>query len=90
MLDLEWPYKRHTGIFAGTQRYAREQGWESTIDEYVAEKLPARRTKSIPYDGIIGRVTKRLAKRAARIGLPVVCRTSEFLYPHNPQTHTTS
>ena len=72
MLDLEWPYKRHTGIFAGTQRYAQEQGWESTIDEYVAESLPARRTKSIPYDGVIGRVTKRLAERAARIGLPVV------------------
>ena len=37
MLDLEWPYKRHAGIFAGTQQYAEEQGWESTIDEYVAE-----------------------------------------------------
>ena len=72
MLDLEWPYKRHTSTFAGTQRYAQEQGWESMIDEYVAESLPARRTKSIPYDGVIGRVTKRLAERAARIGLPVV------------------
>ena len=72
MLDLEWPYKRHTGIFAGTQRYAQEQGWESTIDEYVAEKLPARRTKSIPYDGVIGRATRKLVERAARLGLPVV------------------
>ena len=61
MLDLEWPYKRHAGIFAGTQQYAQEQGWESTIDEYVAEKLPLRRTKSIPYDGVIGRATKKLA-----------------------------
>ena len=60
MLDLEWPYKRHTCIFAGTQRYAQEQGWESIIDEYVAESLPAHRTESTPYDGIIGRVTKRL------------------------------
>ena len=72
MLDLEWPYKRHAGIFAGTQRYAQEQGWESTIDEYVAEKLPLRRTKSISYDGVIGRATKKLAERAARLGLPVV------------------
>jgi LacI family transcriptional regulator len=72
MLDLEWPYKRHTGIFAGTQRYAQEQGWESTIDEYVAENLPERRTKSIPYDGVIARATKKLAERAERLGLPVV------------------
>ncbi len=72
MLDLEWPYKRHAGIFAGTQQYAQEQGWESTIDEYVAEKLPLRRTKSIPYDGVIGRATRKLAERAARLGLPVV------------------
>jgi len=72
MLDLEWPYKRHTGIFAGAQRYAQERGWESTIDEYVAENLPARRTRSIPYDGVIGRVTGKLAERAARLGLPVV------------------
>jgi LacI family transcriptional regulator len=72
MLDLEWPYKRHTGIFAGTQRYAQEQGWESTIDEYVAEKLPARRTKSIPYDGVIARATSKLAQQAANLGLPVV------------------
>jgi len=72
MLDLEWPYKRHTGIFAGTQRYAQEQGWESTIDEYVAETLPARRTKSIPYDGVIARATSKLAQRAAKLGVPVV------------------
>ncbi|MBT3202123.1 MAG: substrate-binding domain-containing protein [Phycisphaerales bacterium] len=72
MLDLEWPYKRHTGIFAGTQHYAQEQGWESTIDEYVTENLPQRRTKSIPYDGVIARATSKLAERAARIGLPVV------------------
>jgi LacI family transcriptional regulator len=72
MLDLEWPYKRHTGIFAGTQHYAQEQGRESTIDEYVAENLRQRRTKSIPYDGVIAQATKKLAQRAARLALPVV------------------
>lgn len=29
MPDLEWSNKRQTGIFAGAQRYAEEQGWES-------------------------------------------------------------
>ena len=35
MLDLQWPYKRHAAIFAGTQRYAEEQGWYSIIDEFA-------------------------------------------------------
>jgi hypothetical protein len=30
-LELEWPYNRNAGIFAGAQQYAQEQGWESTI-----------------------------------------------------------
>ena len=72
MLELQWPFKRHTGIFAGAQHYAQEQGWESTIDDYVAEELPARRTKPLPYDGVIGRASKKLAERAERLGLPVV------------------
>jgi LacI family transcriptional regulator len=72
MLELEWPYKRHAGIFAGAQQYAQEQGWESTIDEFVAERLPVRRTKSLPYDGVITRASKKLAERAERLGLPVV------------------
>ncbi len=73
MLELEWPYKRHAGIFAGAQQYAEEQGWESTIDEYVTERLPARRTsRPLPYDGVIGRASEPLAQRAGRVGLPMV------------------
>lgn len=72
MLDLEWSYKRHASIFAGTQQYAQKQDWESTIDEFAYDTLPARKTKSAPYDGIIARATKQLAERAARLGVPVV------------------
>ena len=72
MLELEWPYKRHAGVFAGTQRYAEEQGWESIVDEYAYDTLPSRRTNWIPYDGIVARATKALAERATRIGVPVV------------------
>jgi hypothetical protein len=39
MLDLEWPYKRHAGVFAGTQRYAEEQGWKSIVDEYAYDEI---------------------------------------------------
>ena len=72
MLDFEWPYKRHAGIFAGTQQYARQQGWESIIDEFVAENLPARQTRSLPYDGVIARSSEKLATRTARLGIPLV------------------
>ena len=71
-LEWEWPYKRHAALFAGTQQYARQQGWESIIDEFVAENLPARRTKAIPYDGVIARETENLATRTARLGIPLV------------------
>lgn len=72
MLDLEWTYKRHTGIFAGAQRYAEEQDWESTIDDYVTEKLSSARIGALPYDGVIARAGKPLASRASKLGLPVV------------------
>lgn len=72
MLGLQWPYKRHADTFAGTQRYALEKDWESIIDEYVAENLPTRRTKVLPYDGIIARANKKLAERARRLGVPLV------------------
>ena len=72
MLDLEWPYKRHAGIFAGTQQYAQEQGWESIIDEYAEATIAKADMQSAPYDGIIARATRKLARRAARLKIPVV------------------
>ncbi|QDU25753.1 Xylose operon regulatory protein [Anatilimnocola aggregata] len=72
MLDLQWPLKRHAHIFAGTQRYADEQGWESLIDEYADEHLAEESLKSAPYDGVIGRVNAKLAACGQRLGLPLV------------------
>lgn len=72
MLELNWPYKRHTSVFAGTQRYAAEQGWESIVDEYAYDKLPLRRAKSMPYDGIVARATKALVEATARLEMPMV------------------
>jgi len=72
MLDLEWPYKRHAGVFAGTQRYAQERGWESVIDEYIDDTLLKSASKSIPYDGIIARTTRKLAVRAKRLKVSLV------------------
>ena len=72
MLDLQWPYKRHAGIFAGTQQYAEEHGWIPIIDEFVHNTLPARRGAAVRYDGIIARANRQLVARAARLGVPVV------------------
>jgi LacI family transcriptional regulator len=72
MLDIESAYKRHTGIYAGTQTYAQEQGWKTIIDEFAGDTLPARRGQSIPYDGVIARATVKLAERAARHQVPLV------------------
>jgi len=71
-LELKWPFERHAGVFAGTQRYAKPHGWRSIIDEFVAENLPDRPAKDLPYDGVIARANTKLADRAARLGLPLV------------------
>lgn len=71
-LDLQWPYKRHAGVFAGTQRYAREQGWHSIIDEFAHDTLASAQAKSSPYDGIIARANRPLAAQAERLGVPLV------------------
>lgn len=72
MLDLDRGYARHTGVFAGIQAYAHEQGWDLFIDEVADDTLPPRRTKDIPYDGVIARATRQLALRARRLSIPVV------------------
>ena len=72
MLDLVWPLKRHAHIFAGTQRYADEHGWESIIDEYAYEQLSQQSPNSLSYDGVIGRVNAKLANLGRQLGLPLV------------------
>ena len=73
MLDLDWPYGRHLGVFVGTQRYAGECGrWDCVVDEIADESLHVGRRKSPPYDGVIARVSARLADEAQRCRVPLV------------------
>lgn len=72
MLELEWPYRRHHEVFAGTHRYGQEQGgWKLIPDEYPEVTLESKRSEAT-YDGIIGRVTPRLAAAARAAGVPLV------------------
>ena len=71
-LDLMWPYKRHHGVFAGTQQYAEQCGtWDCSIDEY-AVKLLDPEYGGPPCDGIIARATPQLAAEAKRLSIPLV------------------
>ncbi len=73
MLDLEWPYKRHTDVFSGAVQYANEHGWTAIIDEFADETLRRMTSRaSCPYDGIIARVTPPLLEQARRWNLPLV------------------
>jgi LacI family transcriptional regulator len=71
-LELEWLQRHHTAIFAGAAKYARQQGWNLTIDEYVEESLTDLVPSDIPFDGIIARATEKLAHRAAHLQIPLV------------------
>lgn len=72
MLELQWPYKRHSEIFAGVQRYAEEHGWVSIIDEFAHDALRRKRGQSDRYDGIVARANHQLARRTLKLGVPVV------------------
>lgn len=81
MLDLRWPFKRHSEVFAGVQRYAEEHGWESIIDEFAHDTL--RRTRAAGrYDGIVARANHPLARYARKLGVPVV-----NVWPSSPACH---
>ncbi|MFO0866114.1 MAG: substrate-binding domain-containing protein [Gemmataceae bacterium] len=72
MLDLQWPYKRHSEIFAGIQRYAEQHGWVSIIDEFAHDTLRRQRSQSDRYDGVVARANHQLARLAVKRGVPVV------------------
>jgi LacI family transcriptional regulator len=82
MLDLQWPYKRHSEIYAGIQRYAEVRGWVSIIDEFAHDTLRRKRGAAERYDGIVARANHRLARRAAKFGVPVV-----NVWPSSPARH---
>ena len=72
MLDLQWPYKRHSEIFAGVQRYAEEHGWVSIIDEFAHDTLRRKRSAADLCDGIVARANHPLARLAAKRRVPIV------------------
>ncbi len=82
MLDLQWPFKRHSEVFAGVQRYAGDRGWVSIIDEFADDTLRRKQKPAERYDGVVARANHPLARHAARLGVPVV-----NVWPSSPARH---
>ena len=71
VIDLDWTLKHHHEVFAGTQEYARQRGWECVIWPHPPEDL-RRRRGGRAYDGVIARATPQLARQAALARIPLV------------------
>jgi LacI family transcriptional regulator len=71
MVELDWPYKRHTEVFAGCQQYASEAGWDCIIHPFVDQEMQ-RRGSGGGFDGVLARATRQLADEAKLAGVPVV------------------
>lgn len=82
VLDLQWPYKRHSEIFAGIQRYAVERGWITIIDEFAHDTLRKKQSSAVRYHGIIARANLALARITAARSLPAV-----NVWPSSPARH---
>jgi len=82
ILDLQWPFKRHSEIFSGVQLYAVERDWTSITEEFAHDTLQQKWSKADRYDGIVARANYPLARRAAKLGVPVV-----NIWPSSPARH---
>lgn len=82
MLDLQWPFKRHSEVYAGIQRFAAERGWCTVIDEFAHDTLRRECGAGCRYDGIIARATSLLVRRAAQWRIPAI-----NVWPSSPVRH---
>lgn len=72
MMELDKPFKRHVSVYAGVLDYAsKHPDWKLVVDEWAGHSLPTSPGEPIPYDGIIGRISKIAADRARRLNVPV-------------------
>lgn len=69
VMELNWPYKRHYGVFAGIQEYAEQHAdWSFDLGNYPELQL----ADGGQFDGIIGRITTDCLAAARAAGVPVV------------------
>ena len=85
-MELNWPYKRHYGIFAGIQEYAEQHAnWGFDLGNYPEIQL----AEGGRFDGIIGRITSDCFAAAREAGDPVVnVMLSSTVSSQAPGMHT--
>ena len=66
-LEMEWGLKHHSEIYAGCQKFANEEGWETSIIPTSSKVL-----ETTTYDGVIARTTENFQKVAHRKKIPLV------------------
>ncbi|MEO0475045.1 MAG: substrate-binding domain-containing protein [Planctomycetota bacterium] len=72
-LEIDQPYPQHQEVFAGVQRYAREQkDWQCLIDEHPLDQYQARGRDGDSYDGVIARASAAMQRRLQRQSIPFV------------------
>jgi len=70
VINLDWTMKHHMEVFAGTQDYAKGEGWESVLWPFPPEVEDGQGRRL--YDGVIARATPEQADQTARAGIPLV------------------
>jgi len=69
VMELNYPYKRHYGIFSGIQKYAENHAdWSFDLGNYPQYLIE----NGVKFDGIIGRISKDCANAAREASIPVV------------------
>lgn len=66
-LEMEWGLKHHSEIYAGCQKFANEEGWETSIIPTSSKVL-----ETTTYDGVIARTTENFQEVAHRKKIPLV------------------
>lgn len=70
VIDMGWPLKRHQDVYAGIEKVAYENEWDSTLLSVPEQIVPQR--SEWPYDGIIGRISEGIAAQARKAKIPAV------------------
>lgn len=74
VIDLEWTYQHHHGIYQGIQEFARQnKHWNCFLSPWLdGTDLSEKRLAGRPIDGIVARATSQMAADAKRRKIPIV------------------
>ncbi|MFK7789782.1 MAG: substrate-binding domain-containing protein [Phycisphaeraceae bacterium] len=69
-IELHWNLPWHLDCYQGIMDYGEERGWKCRLDPYL-NGVTGDEALSV-YDGIVGRLSKKMAAQASSAGIPTV------------------